>query len=40
MSTAIIWPGPSAPFSTTLISSVGTMPASDPAISSPSPVTT
>jgi len=40
MSTAIIWPGPSAPFSRTVVSSIGTMPASDPAISKPSPVMT
>ncbi len=40
MSTAIIWPGPSAPFSTTVASSTGTIPASEPAISIPSPVTT
>ena len=40
MSTASIWPGPRAPFSRTVMSSVGTMPASEPAITSPSPVTT
>jgi hypothetical protein len=40
MSTASICPGPSAPFSTTFASSTGTIPASDPAITSPSPVTT
>ena len=40
MSTAIIWPGPSAPFSITEPSSTGTMPTSDPAISNPSPDTT
>ena len=40
ISTASICPGPSAPFSRTVASSIGTIPASDPAITSPSPVTT
>ena len=40
ISTAIICPGPSAPFSRTPVSSTGTMPTSEPAISRLSPVTT
>ena len=40
ISTAIICPGPSAPFSRMLDSATGTIPVSDPAISIPSAVTT